>query len=131
MQLLWPWFVVAQAALLPLLEPGAEVRLVSPDLLEVYAFGTVDAGRLVLEGAPLAPGTEVRLLVLPPDADSAERAAAAVAADASGAPAPIGRVDGEDLLDVLLTDEDGTLVSLRTLLAEQGIEVRFPGEPER
>ena len=128
MQVLWPWFVVAQAALLPALAPGSEVRLVSPDLLEVYAFGTVDAGRLVLQGERLAAGTEVRLLVLPPNAAPAERAAASVGGDAAGAPAPVGRVDDAD---VLLTDADGQLRSLRALLAEQGIEVRFPGEPAR
>jgi hypothetical protein len=128
MQLLWPWFVVAQAALLPLLAPGSEVRLVSPDLLEVLAFGTVEDGRLSLQGSPLLPGTEVRLLVLPPNAGAADRAAAAVAADAAGAPAPTGRaVEG----DVLIVTSDGEARSLRALLAEQGIEVRLPGEAPR
>lgn len=128
MQLLWPWLVVAQAALLPMLAPGSEVRLVSPDLLEVFAIGTVEEGRLLLEGAPLPPGAEVRLLILPPDAGAAERAAAAVAADEAGAPAPSGRtVDG----DVLIVTGDGEARSLRLLLAEQGIELRLPGEASR
>ena len=125
MQLLWPWLVVAQALVLPALAPGSEVRLVSPDLLEVYAYGTVEEGRLILQGVPLAPGTEVRLLILPPDASAAGRAAAAVAADEAGGPAPSGRAVEDDLLIVL---GDGEARSLRALLAEQGIEVRLPGE---
>lgn len=128
MQLLWPWLVVAQAALLPALAPGSEVRLVSADLLEVYAYGTVEEGRLLLQGVPLAPGTEVRLLILPPNASPAGRAAAAVAADEAGGPAPSGRaVEG----DVLIVLGDGQARSLRALLAEQGIEVRLPGEAGR
>lgn len=125
MQFLWPWFVVAQAALLPALAPGTEVRLVSPDLLEVYAFGTVANGRLELEGAPLRDGVEVRLLILRPEAGAAERAAAAVASDASGAPAPTARVAGGA---VLVVGADGATRPLRELLAEQGIELRLPGE---
>jgi hypothetical protein len=128
MQLLWPWIVVAQAALLPALAPGSEVRLVSPDLLEVYAYGTVEEGRLLLQGVPLTAGTELRLLVLPPDASPAGRAAAAVAADEAGVPAPTGRVvDG----DVLIVPIDGEPRSLRSLLSEQGIVLRLPGEVGR
>lgn len=128
MQVLWPWFIVAQAALLPMLAPGTEVRLVSPDLLEVYAFGTVDDGMLVLEGGVLLAGSDVRLLILPPEASSAERASAAVAADVAGTPAPVARVEDDD---VFVIGADGRSESLRVLLADQGIEVRYPGEAER
>lgn len=128
MQILWPWFAVAQAALLPALVPGTEVRLVSPDLIEVYAYGTVQRGLLVLEGAQVVPGTEVRLLILPPDADAPARAAAAVASGADGAPAPRGRVAAEDVLVEVGGAEPR---SLRALLAEQGIEVRWPGEAQQ
>lgn len=128
MQVLWPWFLVAQTILVPTLAPGTEVRIVSPDLLEVYAFGTVDNGRLALEGSELVPGLEIRLLILPPDAGAAERAAAAVASDAVGTPAPVGRVSQGD---VLVIGSDGEGASLRALLADQGIVLRYPGEPDR
>lgn len=116
----WPWFVIAQAAF-PTLAPGSEVRLVSPDLLEVYAVGRVEAGRLTLEGRPLAPGTALRVLVFPPDADAGEMAAAA-----SGAAAIAARVQADG---VWIVPEDGSeAVALRALLAEQGIELALPGE---
>jgi hypothetical protein len=116
---LLPWLVVLQAAVLPALTPGAEVRLVSADLLDVHAFGRVEAGRLRLEGSPLDPGAQLRLLVFPPggDADAAARAA-------SGARAlEVRVVDGE--LRVRGPDGD---VALRELLSRQGIELIAPGE---
>lgn len=128
MQVFWPWFMVAQAALVPLLAAGTEVRLVSPDLLEVYAFGTVENGALMLEGDTLLAGTDARLLILPPEATSAERASAAVAADVAGTPAPVARVVEDD---VIVVASDGRSESLRVLLADQGIEVFYPGEADR
>jgi hypothetical protein len=121
---LLPWLAVLQAAALPALTPGAEVRLVSPDLLEVHARGRVEEGRLRLEGTPLAPGARLRLLVFPPDAD-----ADALAEAASGARALAARVaDGEVWIAV---GDGGEDASLRALLARQGIELLLPGEDAR
>lgn len=119
MNALLPWLVVLQAAVLPALAPGAEVRLVSADLLDVHAFGRVEDGRLRLEGPPLAPGARLRLLVFPPDGD-----ADAVARAASGARAlEVIVVEGE----LRIGGADGE-ISLRELLARQGIELIAPGE---
>jgi hypothetical protein len=116
---LLPWLVVLQAAVLPALAPGAEVRLVSADLVDVHAFGRVEDGRLHLEGPRLDPGARLRLLVFPPDGD-----ADAVARAASGARAlEVRVVDGE----LRVRGANGE-VSLRALLARQGIDLIAPGE---
>ncbi len=120
MQLFWPWFLIAQAAF-PVVAPGAEVRLVSPDLLEVYARGRVEADVLRMEGPPLVPGTPLRVLVFPPDAD-----AGAVAAAASGASAIAARVEADGVW--IVPEDGGDPVSLRALLAEQGVALTLPGE---
>lgn len=102
---------------LPALPAGTEVRLVSPDLLTVYASARIQKGRLVFDGAP-PPGTELRLLFFPPDATQAERAAAL-----SGARAISGRisVDGRDIL-LQFPDSDQP-VSLRALLRKRDISL--------
>jgi len=110
--------LVAQAVVgLPSLPAGTEVRLVSPDLLTVYASARVQDTRLLFE-TPLPAGTELRLLFFPPDATEAERAAAL-----SGARAISGRisVDGKDIL-LQFPDSDQPL-SLRTLLEQRGLEL--------
>jgi len=100
---------------LPALPAGTEVRLVSPDLLTVYASARIQGGQLLFE-TPLPAGTELRLLFFPPNATEAERAAAL-----SGARAVSGRisVDGTDIL--LQFPESDQLLSLRALLNERGI----------
>ena len=102
---------------LPALPAGTEVRLVSPDLLTVYASARIQGGQLLFE-TPLPAGTELRLLFFPPDATAAERAAAL-----SGARAISGRisVDGKDIL--LQFPEKDQLLSLRALLNERGVEL--------
>jgi hypothetical protein len=109
----------------PALPAGTEVRLVSPDLLTVYASARIQDAQLVFRTAP-SPGTQLRLLFFPPDASQAERAAAL-----SGARVISGRisVDGKDIL--LVFPESDAPVSLRTLLAERGITLAVqPGEGE-
>ena len=121
MQVFWPWYLVAQVAVFPTLAPGSEVRLVSPDLLQVYASGRVEEGRLRLEGRPLVPGAELRVLVFPPGADAGE-----VAAAASGAAAISARA-GQD--DVWIVPRDGGEPrSLSELLALQEIVLELPAE---
>lgn len=121
---LWPLFMIGQAAVLPVLVPGSEVRLVSPDLLRVHATGRVTpAGVLDMEGS-LPPGLEVRMLIFPPDAGPDETAAAL-----AGATALTARVsdDGRDLRVVL--PSEGEPVAWRQALRAQDIELRLPGEP--
>jgi hypothetical protein len=118
--------LVAQSVLgVPALPVGTEVRLVSPDLLTVYASARLQDSQLVFQTAPAA-GTQLRLLFFPPDATQAERAAAL-----SGARAISGRisVDGKDIL--LVFPESDQPVSLRALLAQRGIALAVqPGEGE-
>lgn len=118
------FMLVAQSALgLPALPAGTEVRLVSPDLLTVYASARIQDAKLTFETAP-APGTELRLLFFPPDATQAERAAAL-----SGARAISGRisVDGKDIL--LRFPESDQPVSLRALLEQRDISLAIaPGK---
>jgi len=117
------FLLVAQSVLgLPALPAGTEVRLVSPDLLTVYASARIQDARLTFPTAP-APGTELRLLFFPPDATRAERAAAL-----SGARAISGRisVDGKDIL-LRFPDSDQP-VSLRSLLEQRDITLAIaPG----
>lgn len=69
--------VLAQAAFFyPSFEPGSVLRLVSADLLTVYASGAVSDARELRIDLPLAAGTVVRLVIFPPDADDATKAAA-------------------------------------------------------
>jgi len=109
-------FLVAQTVMaLPGLPAGTEVRLVSPDLLTVYASAQVRGGSLAFQLTPPA-GTQLRLLIFPPDATQAQRAAAL-----SGARVISGRVsvDGNDIL--LQFPNSDQPVSLRTLLQDRGI----------
>jgi len=117
-------FVVSQALMgLPALPPGTEVRLVSPDLLTVYASAVVVDGGLAFQVAPPA-GTELRVLIFPPDATKQQRAAAL-----SGARVISGRisVDGSDIL-LQFPDSDQP-VSMRTLLQDREIALTLtPGK---
>lgn len=117
-------FLVSQTLMgLPALPPGTEVRLVSPDLLTVFATAEVQDGRLDFQAAPPA-GTELRVLIFPPDATKAQRAAAL-----SGARVISGRisVDGNDIL--LQFPESDQPMSLRTLLQKREIALKMtPGK---
>jgi hypothetical protein len=121
------WFLVAQAAaILPAFEAGAELRLVSPDLLTVYSSGRVVDDRLVID-LPLAAATELRLLVFPPRASDA-----AVAQVLSGSTAVYGYV-ADDRSDIMVRFPGTTdHVSLRAWLrTEHGITlVLAPGRSQ-
>lgn len=116
------WFLVAQTVPgLPAMAPGTEVRVVSPDLLTVYAHARVADGRLVFEGG-LVPGREVRVLIFPPDATEAE-----VAQALSGASALRARValDGRDLL-LTFPQLDGPLSFRKWLEEERDLGLELP-----
>jgi hypothetical protein len=113
-------FLLAQSvASLPAFPVGTELRLVSPDLLTVYSSGRVTEGGHLVVDLPLDAGTEVRLLVFPPDASDAEKAEAL-----SGVRAIYGRV-ADDRSDVLVRfPEADDAVSLRAWLRdERGIDL--------
>ena len=100
-------------ALLPAVPEGTEVRLVSTDLLTIYASATVEGDELSFIDFP-PPGTEVRVLIFPPDAAPDE-----VVESLSSARALVGRISA-DGTDVLLTEpEDLEPLSLRELLARE------------
>ena len=113
------WFALAVSlAEVPAFPPGTEVRVVSPDLLTVYASGRVEEGRLSID-LPLGAGSEVRLLVFPPDASDQ-----AIAEALTGGAALHGVVsdDRDDILVRVDDQPDG--LSLRThLLERHGIEL--------
>ncbi len=106
-------------ALLPAMSEGTELRIVSPDLLTVYAKATVEDGRLVFTEFP-GPGTEVRIIIFPAESSPAERV------DAMGSRALVGRIS-PDGRDVLLTEPEALEpLSLRALLfRERGVLMRF------
>lgn len=121
MSLVQLFFIIQLALQLPAMTEGTEVRLVSRDLLTVYASATVVGGELVFEEFP-APGTEVRLLIFPPDAGPAEQAEAL-----SGAAALAGAVStsGDDVL--LIDPELEEPVSLTELLLhERNVRLVLP-----
>jgi len=111
------WFLLGQTmAAMPEFIEGTELRLVSPDLMTVYSSGRVSEGRLMID-LPLDAGTEIRLLVFPPNVTDGQAAALL-----SGAQAVFARV-AEERADILLTfPEEAETVSLREWLrTERGI----------
>lgn len=112
------WFLVSQTlAGLPEMAPGTVVQLVSNDLLTVFASAQVEEHRLVLRG-PLSPGSEVRVLIFPPNATPAETA------EALSNPALHARIsgDGEDIL-VQFEELEGPLSFKKWLAEERGIDL--------
>jgi len=100
-------------AVLPAMPDGTEVRLVSTDLLTIYATATVAGRELVFVDFPPA-GTEIRVLIFPPDAGPA-----AVAQSLSTSRALVGRVS-PDGTDILLTEPANLEpLSLKALLARE------------
>lgn len=115
-------FLVGQLALsLPAMPAGTEVRLMSADLFTVYASAQVERSYLKFREFP-PPGTEVRILIFPPDADEAERAPML-----SGATALKGYVSdaGTDIL-VLHEGEEEPLSLRAMLLQEREIWLDLP-----
>lgn len=112
------WFLVSQTiAGMPEMAPGTVVQLVSSDLLTVYASAQVEEHRLVLRG-PFAPGSEVRVLIFPPNASPTETA------EALSSPALYARIsgDGEDIL-VQFAELEGPLSFKKWLAEERGIDL--------
>lgn len=110
------WFLVSQTLSgLPAMHSGTEVRIVSMDLITMYASASVTNQELVLTG-DMAPGSDVRLLILQPDANAQETV------EALGNKALHARIspEGNDIL--LQFDElEGPLSFKKWLREERGI----------
>ena len=112
-------------AVLPALPDGTELRIVSTDLLTVYASASVDGGELVFAEFP-PPGTEIRIIIFPADGSAAERVDSLHAARAL-----LGRIS-DDGTDVLLTEPESLEpLSLRELLLrERDVSMRLAGQED-
>ena len=111
------WFLVSQTiGGLPDMYPGTEVRVVSMDLITIYASASVDQDELILEGN-MAPGSEVRLLILQPDANAQETV------EALGNKALHARIspEGNDIL-LQFVELDGPLSFKKWLEEERDIK---------
>ncbi|MFA5593784.1 MAG: hypothetical protein WDA15_00730 [Trueperaceae bacterium] len=107
-------FLIGQLMLhLPVMPAGTEVRLMSVDLFTVHASAQVERAYLKFRELP-PPGTEVRILIFPPDADDT-----ALAEALSGATALKGFVSeaGTDIL--VLFEGESEPLSLRALLLQE------------
>lgn len=116
------WFLVSQTLSgLPAMDPGTEVRLVSPDLLSIHSVGRVERGFLRFD-MPLPRNAEIRVLVFPPGATETE-----VAQALSGATALRGQVGeaGDDLL-ISFDGTDGFLSFRKWLAEERDITLMIP-----
>jgi hypothetical protein len=114
------WFLVSQTiAGLPDMAPGTEVRVVSTDLLAIYATAQIEDGQLILEGN-LQPNEEVRILILQPNATPEETV------EALGSQALFAHIspEGEDIL-VQFQEIEGPLSFGKWLWEERSIMLRI------
>ena len=103
--------LLAHAAFAPGFAAGSEVRLVSHDLLSLYAVGSVNAELQLVFDTPIQDGLAVRLVHFPPGADDVQRAAALAPGNALFG---VVRAAGPDILSDL--DPAVGVVSLRQFL---------------
>jgi hypothetical protein len=114
------WFLVSQTISgLPNMAPGTEVRIVSLDLLTIYASAVVEDNELVFHGN-LQADSEVRVLIMVPDATPKE------AAEALSNKAMFARIspEGDDIL-LQFKELHGALSFKKWLLEERGIILSF------
>ncbi|MBX3140969.1 MAG: hypothetical protein KF875_09485 [Trueperaceae bacterium] len=98
---------------LPAMPEGTEVRIVSVDLLTVYASAKVVDGHLVFGEFPPS-GTEVRVLIFPPDDDVRSKAAQLAGATAYKGTVTPGGADVQ-----LAVEGRSRPLSLREILLEE------------
>jgi hypothetical protein len=112
------WFLVSQTiAGLPDMAPGTEVRILSEDLMAMYASATVDNNELILEGSfPLE--TSVKLIILKPNPSPEETVQAA----GQALPAMLSP-EGDDLY-LKFQELEGPLSFKKWLFEERGIVLR-------
>ncbi len=113
------WFLVSQTiAGLPDMAPGTQVRIVSADLMAMYASAQVDGQELILAGA-MPVNTEIRVLILRPNATPEEE----VEALGQALPAMVSP-EGDDLW-LEFQELEGPLSFKKWLLEERGIVLRI------
>lgn len=112
-------------AVLPAMPDGTELRIVSTDLLTVYASASVDDGELLFAEFP-PPGTDIRIIIFPADGTPAERVESLHTGKAL-----VGRIS-QDGTDVLLTEPESLEpLSLRELLLrEREVSLRIAGQED-
>jgi hypothetical protein len=114
------WFLVSQTiAGLPDMAPGTEVRIVSSDLYSaMYASSVVEGTELILEGnIPLE--TEIKVLILQPNATPEETTKAL----GQAYPAMVSP-EGDDLY-LKFQEIEGPLSFKKWLFEERGIVLRI------
>ncbi|MCA9838167.1 MAG: hypothetical protein KC422_14715 [Trueperaceae bacterium] len=120
------WFLVSQTLSgLPDMYPGTEVRIVSMDLITIYASASVTDDELVFIGK-FEPDSEVRLLILQPDANAQETV------EALGNKALHARIspEGDDIL-LQFAELEGPLSFKKWLKDERNITLKLnPGDDE-
>jgi hypothetical protein len=112
------WFLVSQTiAGLPDMAPGTEVKILSEDLMAVYASATIDESELILEGS-FPVETPIKLIILPPNPSPEETVQAA----AQALPAVLSP-EGDDLY-LKFQELEGPLSFKKWLFEERGIVLR-------
>lgn len=113
------WFLVSQTiAGLPDMAPGTEVRILSEDLMAMYASATVENDELILEGHfPLE--TPVKLVILKPNPSPEETVQAA----GQALPAMLSP-EGDDFY-LKFQELEGPLSFKKWLFEERGIVLRI------
>lgn len=112
-------------AVLPAMPDGTELRIVSTDLLTVYASASVQGGELTFSEFP-PPGTEIRIIIFPADGTPEQQVESLRAGKAL-----VGRISS-DGADVLLTEPESLEpLSLRSLLLrERQVVLRLDGQED-
>ncbi len=112
------WFLVSQTiAGLPDMAPGTEVRILSEDLMSMYASATIENNELVLEG-PIPAETYVKLVILQPNPSPEETVQAA-----GQALTAVVSPEGDDLY-LKFQELEGPLSFRKWLFEERGIVLR-------
>ena len=117
------WFLVSQTiAGLPDMSTGTEVRVVSSDLLTIYASAQVEDGWLTLEG-DIHADSEVHILIMQPSSSEAS-AESASDLETKALSAHISP-DGKDIL-LQFKELDGPLSFKKWLKEERGTTLAMP-----
>jgi hypothetical protein len=112
------WFLVSQTiAGLPDMAPGTEVRILSEDLMSMYASATVEDNELILTGS-FPPETPFKLVILQPNPSPEETVQAA----GQALPAMVSP-EGDDLY-LKFQELEGPLSFKKWLFEERGIVLR-------
>jgi hypothetical protein len=114
------WFLVSQTiAGLPDMAPGTEVKILSEDLMAVYASATIAGDELILEGS-FPTETTVKLIILPPNPTAEDQIQAISPSQALPA---VLSPEGDDLY-LKFQELEGPLSFKKWLFEERGIVLR-------